>query len=1259
MNKIYPFLFLIFTVIPIFGQNPDGTYNPQVISAKITPEPLFPVEASGEGTLSFIVGNTGSDPLEVFTDQYILLTITLLRGVPSTANPIDAISGDYSGRFTWTYDAGTYTGTQTQSIGAGSSGTIEIAYRVTSDSKSDKPENGFRVNLTPAPYETGSNIPDDDAASALTWTEIRDFGDAPVTYGVADHIIDFKRFMGSIIDGETANQPSADASADDTNGDDDEDGVTFNSLIRGRSSTITIRVADSGQINAWIDWNIDGDFSDDGEHIITNVSLNNGTHNISIDIPDYAVITDPTFARFRLGPRDLTPTGSANSGEVEDYRIQILCDVPAAPSIGTKTDPTCSTPTGSVVLNGLPSGSWTLIRNPGSAESSGSGTTHTVSGLTEGTYTFSVRTAVGCTSDPSANVVIGATPSIPGAPLVGEIIQPDCDTETGSVSLSGLPSGSWTINPGSLTGTGSTTVIAGLAPGTHNFTVTASGDCTSPESDDIVINLRPSAPARPVQSIDCALGFGRALITVTSPLGTGLQYRLNAGAYQNEPSFAGVDNGTYTITVRNAAGCIATGPEFVVACACFSPPTVTLSSQSGSVCGTDTPVTVSGNVFGGSVTTVNISENGSGSVTPSSTSTTPFSFTYTPGAGDAGRTVTITLTSDNPLGFPCQQATTTYTLSVSSHPQAPIAEAITHPTCIVTTGSVVFSRLPSSGSWTITRNPGAVELTGTGTSTTIAGLLTGTYTFSVANSSGCSSLEQTQVIINPPPPLLSAPVIGDITHPTCNTSTGSVALSGLPATGLWSLLRNPGGVTITGSGSSRVISGIPAGSYTFTVTNSVGCISSVSSPALIHEQPNIPVPPVTGNVTQPGCTVPTGSIILGSLPATGTWTLTRYPGTIVTTGSGATVTVNNLGPGTYNFTVTNAEGCTSALSSNILIQNQPVTPEPPVIGTITQPTCTVTSASVNVTGLPSRGNWTLTLSPGEVKINGIGSNTSVPGLLPGTYNLTVTSSEGCTSPPSANFVIIPNPEAPVVVITQPDPVCSPSTIDLTSSSITAGSTAGITFTYWSDPASTISYNTPAQAQAGTYYIKGTTSVGCSDIKPVTVNIRMRPSANAGVSQVLEFRFETNLNANTPGEGETGTWSVFRGSGQIDNEHDPLTSVSALAIGKNIFVWVVTNEVCSPTIDSMTVDVHDITIPSLITPNNDGNNDYLIIRGIEEQGKTELTIFDRSGVMVYENKDYDNKWNGVDYNENPLPDDTYFYLVKTKGRSRTGFIVLRK
>ncbi len=142
---------------------------------------------------------------------------------------------------------------------------------------------------------------------------------------------------------------------------------------------------------------------------------------------------------------------------------------------------------------------------------------------------------------------------------------------------------------------------------------------------------------------------------------------LDAGTYQTGTSFTAVANGSHTITVRNAAGCTTTGGSFDVSCGCVNGPTVTLSSTTGSTCGT-TPVTITSNTFGGSATQVTISENGAGTINPTSATASPFSFTYTPAAGDAGNTVTITVTTNNPLGAPCAAATATYTLTVNAIP---------------------------------------------------------------------------------------------------------------------------------------------------------------------------------------------------------------------------------------------------------------------------------------------------------------------------------------------------------------------------------------------------------------------------------------------------------------------------------------------------------------------------------------------------------------------------------------------------------------
>ena len=58
--------------------------------------------------------------------------------------------------------------------------------------------------------------------------------------------------------------------------------------------------------------------------------------------------------------------------------------------------------------------------------------------------------------------------------------------------------------------------------------------------------------------------------------------------------------------------------------------------------------------------------------------------------------------------------------------------------------------------------------------------------------------------------------------------------------------------------------------------------------------------------------------------------------------------------------------------------------------------------------------------------------------------------------------------------------------------------------------------------------------------------------------------------------------------------------------------------------------------------------------------TRLAIFNKWGSRIYLNEDYDNSWNGIDYNGNPLPEDTYFYTLRAEnGKSISGFIMIKR
>ena len=120
----------------------------------------------------------------------------------------------------------------------------------------------------------------------------------------------------------------------------------------------------------------------------------------------------------------------------------------------------------------------------------------------------------------------------------------------------------------------------------------------------------------------------------------------------------------------------------------------------------------------------------------------------------------------------------------------------------------------------------------------------------------------------------------------------------------------------------------------------------------------------------------------------------------------------------------------------------------------------------------------------KVNANGVYINTAI---IPASVSDTNSANN------SASASTTPNP-LPTVIVTNPASVCAPSKVDITVPAITTGSTANLTFSYWTDAAATITYSTPTAATAGTYYIKGTTASGCSDIKPVVVTTAMAPNA---------------------------------------------------------------------------------------------------------------------------------------------------------------------
>jgi len=130
------------------------------------------------------------------------------------------------------------------------------------------------------------------------------------------------------LDFEADGQPSPDARGDDTHNINDEQGVLFTSpIFPGAAVSLEIFATAPGFLDAWIDFNSDGDWDDPDEQVFTAEPLDAGINHRGINIPTGAVPTlqtEPTIARFRLSSSGGLPySGHAPDGEVEDHPIII------------------------------------------------------------------------------------------------------------------------------------------------------------------------------------------------------------------------------------------------------------------------------------------------------------------------------------------------------------------------------------------------------------------------------------------------------------------------------------------------------------------------------------------------------------------------------------------------------------------------------------------------------------------------------------------------------------------------------------------------------------------------------------------------------------------------------------------------------------------------------------------------------------------------------------------------------------------------
>jgi len=152
-----------------------------------------------------------------------------------------------------------------------------------------------------------------------------DFGDAPASYGTliqdngARHSLDGETYLGISAPSGKYNGPD-NSSFEDA----DDNGVGFiTPLQTGLDAVIQIIASKAGYVNAWVDWNQDGEFTDASESLLDDYLLKAGANNLIVRIPEDAA-AGATWARFRFSSQQgLLPAGGATDGEVEDYAISV------------------------------------------------------------------------------------------------------------------------------------------------------------------------------------------------------------------------------------------------------------------------------------------------------------------------------------------------------------------------------------------------------------------------------------------------------------------------------------------------------------------------------------------------------------------------------------------------------------------------------------------------------------------------------------------------------------------------------------------------------------------------------------------------------------------------------------------------------------------------------------------------------------------------------------------------------------------------
>lgn len=423
----------------------------------------------------------------------------------------------------------------------------------------------------------------------------------------------------------------------------------------------------------------------------------------------------------------------------------------------------------------------------------------------------------------------------------------------------------------------------------------------------------------------------------------------------------------------------------------------------------------------------------------SSTLTANGALTYTWNPGNlSGATTAVTPASTTNYTVVGSNAAgcTASAVAIVSVNISPTINPISTPTSICLGNTATLS---STGATTYTWNPGNLS----GASVTVSPSSTTIYTVTGSNGN-CTNTKTVNLVVN------TIPTVAASSNPTLICSGNSATLN---ASGATTYTWNPGALT----GANVVVS--PTSNTNYTVIGSNGtCTSSAIVSLSVNASPTLIA---TSNPTS----ICAGSGGTSTLTGSGALTYTWNPGNL----SGATVTVAPVSSTTYTLGGTNAVGCSSTQTVNVLVL--PI----PTLNISASPTaiCAGNSTTLSATGATS-----YTWNPGALT----GSSVSVSPAANTTYTL-IGGNGNCTS--TATIAIVVNANPTITASSSPTVVCAGSTSTLTAN-------GALTYT-WNPGNLSGSSVTVTPVATTNYTVTGTNASGCTASAVTNVSVNTTPT----------------------------------------------------------------------------------------------------------------------------------------------------------------------